>query len=83
MQTNFDFSQAQHHEDGKKLKRLPTAVSEDLKTFVEMMATKQRVSASELVHKYIVKGLKDDIGDVFFPEPHLDKTLRELLGKYK
>jgi hypothetical protein len=82
MQLNLDFSKMrQVSTDGKKIQRIPTAVSPELKQFVETMAKMQGTSVSELTHRYIVNGLKDDIASIFIPEPHLDKSLRELLKR--
>jgi len=84
-QMNLDFSKVHilaPSQDGKKEYRIPTAVSQELKEFVELMARKQGTSVSELTHRYIVNGLKNDIANVFMPEPHLDKTLRDVLAKF-
>ena len=83
-QMTLDFSKVhtQTQQDGKKELRIPTAVSQELKEFVELMARKQNLSVSELTHRYIVDGLKNDIANVFMPEPHLDKSLRELLARF-
>lgn len=81
-QLKLDFSQSHISHDGKKEKRIPVAVSEELKEFVELMSRKQSVSVSELTHRYIVEGLKNDVAKIFMPEPHLDKTLRDVLEKF-
>ncbi len=83
LQIPIDFTGHRHPEEGKKLDRIPVAASEELKSFVTKMASMQRISTSELVHRYIVEGLKEDIVRLFIPEPHLDKSLREILDKFK
>ncbi len=82
-QVGFDFSRTRPLiQDGKKEARIPTACSPEFLEFVKLMAHVQGTTVSEMTHRYIVKGLKEDIGDKFMPEPHLDKTLRELLAKF-
>jgi hypothetical protein len=82
-QLTLDFSRVRAvHEDGKKDRRIPTAASQELKELVEIMARKQGISVSELTHRYIVEGLRSDLMQIFLPEPHLDKSLREVLGKF-
>jgi hypothetical protein len=81
MQTNLDFSKP-HLQEGKKDFRIPVAVSPELKEFVEMMSRVQDTSVSELGHRYFVEGLQRDVASRFMREPHLDKTLRELLARF-
>jgi len=82
-QISLDFSRARSSlQDGKKDVRIPTAVSLELKEFVELMARVQGTTVSEMTHRYIVDGLKNDVAKKFMPEPHLDKTLRDLLTKF-
>lgn len=83
MQLNLDFSAVQHSQDGKKLEKIPVACSDELKSFVSIMAQRQGVTVSELAHRYIVEGLKEDVVRLFIPEPHLDKSLREIMSKFK
>lgn len=80
MQLQLDFSKPRI-DSGKKTERIPTAVSSELKEFVDKMAQMQGVSVSELVHRYVVEGLKNDVVNIFIPEPHMDKSLREILQK--
>jgi hypothetical protein len=83
IQLNLDFSAVQHPSDGKKLEKIPVACSDELKSFVSKMADLQKITVSELAHRYIVEGLKEDVVRLFIPEPHLDKSLRDLLSKFK
>ena len=82
-QLSIDFSQSsRHHEEPKKLDRIPIAASEELKTFLRIMAEKQGITSSELAHRYIVEGIRNDFAKIFMPEPHLDKSLRDVLSKF-
>ncbi|MBN1545729.1 MAG: hypothetical protein JW902_03625 [Syntrophaceae bacterium] len=82
-QISLDFSRFHPaFQDGKKEQRIPTAVSQELKEFVELMARIQGTTVSEMTHRYIVDGLKNDLAKIFMPEPHLDKSLRDVLAKF-
>jgi len=81
MQGKFDFTRPQIQES-KKDARIPIAASPEFKEFVEMMARKLGVSTSELGHRYFVEGLQRDVAETFLPEPHLDKSLREVMAKF-
>lgn len=81
MQVNLDFSRPQIQET-KKEQLVHARVSPELKEFIELMARVKGMGSSPLIHRYIVEGLKNDLADKFMPEPHLDKTLRELLAKF-
>lgn len=67
---------------GKKLSRIPVACSEEFKSFVEMVARILDVSTSELSHRYILEGMQRDIGNIFMSEPHLDKSLKQIISKF-
>ena len=66
---------------GKKTARLTLTCSDSLKTFVDTICNVTGENASELLHRYTLQGLKDDIGRIFMAEPHIDKKLSELLHK--
>lgn len=81
MQLKLDFTNPRH-DDGKKTDSVTIALSTELKEFLNLMSTKQGVSRSELTHRYIVEGIKNDVARIFMPEPHLDKSLRDVLAKF-
>jgi hypothetical protein len=63
----------------KKEERVSFACSGDLKGLIDLMARRQGEDRSVLIHRYVVKGLQDDLAEQFLAEPHLDKTLRKIL----
>ena len=80
-QVSIDFSRPKRRDDGKKMERIPVACSSDLKEFVARMATIQGSTVSEIAHRYIVEGMKNDLANIFLPEPHMNKSLRDVLSK--
>ncbi len=80
MQLSLDFS-PRAVTDGKKLERIPVAVSADLKAILKLMADNCKISISEKAHQYIVEGIQRDIGKLFTSEIYLNDSLRSFLQK--
>jgi len=80
-QLKLDFSPRSVME-GKKVDRIPVAVSTDLKHLVEQIAQKQNRSVSEIAHRYLVEGIMRDIGSLYLQEPFLNDSLKEILRKF-
>lgn len=68
-------------DDGKKLCRLSCTCSDDFKDFIDKIARLRKTTVSELIYEYALDGMKKDITEIYLPAPHLDKTLRDVLGK--
>lgn len=68
-------------DDAKKLSRLSCTCSDDFKEFVEKIARLRKTTISELLYEYALDGIKKDITEIYLPAPHLDKTLRDIVGK--
>ena len=66
---------------GKRTERLTVTCSAELKNIVETICRMTGETVSEAGHRYFLAGLKDDIGRIFMAEPHLDKTLSNLIAK--
>lgn len=49
---------------GKKIERIPVACTEDLKHFVSFYAQKMGLSVSQVCEKWIVDGVRRDLGDL-------------------
>jgi hypothetical protein len=63
----------------KKEERVSFACSEDVKDLIDLMARRQGLDRSILIHRYVVEGMQGDLAKQFLAEPHLDKTLRKIL----
>jgi hypothetical protein len=66
-------------DSGKKEARLTLACSEEMKAFIVHLARLLEKEPGVLLYEWAVAGMKQDIGNLFGPYPHLNKTLRELL----
>ena len=66
---------------GKRTERLTVTASTDFKGLVDALCRVTGETISELGHRYFVNGLRDDIGNLFLAEPHLDKRLVDLFNK--
>ena len=85
VQLTLDLSKVRHVEppkDGKKLKRIGAACSEDFKDLLDLVCRLRGSTESELTFEYVLRGIREDLGNVFMAEPHLDKTLREAIRKF-
>lgn len=80
-QLSLDFSK-QKIVSGKKTSRIPIACSEEFKSLVDLVAHLLDSSTSEISHRYILEGIQRDIGNIFMTEPHLDKSLRQIVSKF-
>lgn len=69
-------------DDGKKACRISITCSEQFKEFFDLMVKARRSTASELGYEYLLDGMKDDLSSLFLAQPHLDKSLRELMKRF-
>jgi len=75
---NFNTSQ----DLGKLDERITIACSKDFKGFVERISSIWACTISAACHRYILEGIRKDLGAIFGAEPHLDKSLKDVLKKY-
>ncbi len=82
-QLTLDFSKINPlvSDNGKKTERIPFTCSSEFKEFLELFARVLDITVSELCNRYVLEGMRSDLGSLFMAQPHLDKTLRELLAK--
>ena len=66
--------------NGKKDQRITITCSERFKELVDFIASLTNSSPSEMGQKYFLEGMMKDIGNMFMAEPHLEKTLRQILN---
>lgn len=66
---------------GKKDQRITITCSEKFKELVDFIAKLTDANPSELGQRYFLEGMMKDMGQMFMTEPHLEKTLREILQK--
>jgi len=69
-------------EDGKKLKRIGIACSDEFKELFDMVCKLRGATPSELGFEYVLRGMKDDLVNVFMPQPHMDKSLKEAIRRF-
>ena len=69
-------------DDGKKSCRISITCSEQFKEFFDLMVKARQSTVSELGYEYLLDGMKDDLSSVFLAQPHLDKSLRELMKRF-
>lgn len=79
MQLNFDFSRRIPPPEGKKTERLTVPCSTEFKEFLQKLAAMQQVTVAELLYRYALDGMREDLSKVFLTFPHLDKKLRDVL----
>ena len=84
MQIKLDFSKKPilDVDPNKKTERIAVACSEDFKEFFQRFCKLLKTNESELAQRYILEGMKNDLANIFLPQPHLDKSLREILKDY-
>jgi predicted transcriptional regulator len=63
----------------KKMERLSFTCSEEFKEFLDLMVDRLGTDRSNLVYRYVLEGMQRDLAETFLPEPHLDKSLRDIL----
>lgn len=82
-QIKLDFSKKNIAvDDGKRINRITITCSDQFKGFFDLMVKARKTSVSELGYEYLLTGIKNDLSSVFLAQPHLDKSLRELMGKF-
>ncbi len=78
----LDFSQpAQLVDGGKKNEKITFTGSEELKSFIYQFANLQKISVSELIQRYVIQGLKDDLGSMLLTQANNEKSLSQLLRR--
>jgi len=80
MQLNLDFN-TKPIISGKKTERLAIPCSEELMQHLDLLAKKYNTSRAELAFQFVLEGMQKAFGNAFMMEPHLDKTLKEILNK--
>jgi len=81
-QVTLDFTRAPELVDsGKKLEKLTFTGSGDLKKFIYDFAAIQKTSVSELIQRYVILGLKEDLGTMLLTQANQEKTLGQLLRR--
>jgi hypothetical protein len=68
-------------DSGKKTEKITFTGSEELKGFIYQFASLQSVSVSELIQRYVILGLKEDIGCMLLAQANKEKTIGDLLHK--
>lgn len=67
-------------DDGiKKQARITLACSPELKEFLNDLSVFLGVGMSDLDHKYVVEGMRNEVMFLSCPRPHLDQNVCELL----
>jgi hypothetical protein len=79
LQLNLDFSKPLSINSGKKTERLPIACSESFKKALNLISDTTGITVAELLYRYAVDGIKNDFGTIFMTEPHLSKTLDQII----
>ena len=79
MQLNLDFQP--RISSGKKTERITITCSDEFKTLVNLISKLTNTDVSVMGHRYFIEGMQRDIGNVFMAEPHVEKSLRDILSK--
>lgn len=79
-QLKLDFS-AKPIVSGKKRQRLSIPCSDEFLSFVDMLSKMVGKTRAELAFEFVLEGMQRTLGNVFMAEPHMEKQLRDLLGK--
>jgi len=84
MQLNLDFHKKPilDVDPNKKTERVAVACSTEFKDFFKMFCTILKSNESELAYRYILEGMKEDLANIFMAQPHLDKSLRDILKNF-
>jgi hypothetical protein len=80
LQLNLDFSKPRIAQ-GKKTERITITCSTEFKSVVDLICRLTGSSPSEIGQRYFISGMQTDLGNVFMAEPHLEKTLAQLMRK--
>lgn len=67
---------------GKKTERITFTCSTEYKEFLDLFCKATGNNISELCHRYMLDGMRNDLASLFIAQPHLDTSLRDLLKKY-
>lgn len=78
LQMNIDFTPKAAQ--GKRTERLTVTCSSEFKAIVDLIGRMTGETVSEMGHRYFIQGIQGDLGRRFMAEPHLDKSLRSLMG---
>jgi hypothetical protein len=78
-QLRLDFS-AKPIISGKKRQRIAIPCSDEFLSILDILSTKFGTTRAELAFNYVLEGMQKSLGNAFMAEPHLDKSLRQLLG---
>lgn len=82
MQLSLDFS-GKMALNGKKLEPITARVPSDFRTIFQIISSKLNLNESELARKYLIAGLKQDLGEIFMLESNLQKSLGEIIANIK
>jgi len=78
----LDFSKAPDMVDsGKKNEKITFTGSQELKSFIYQFAILQKISVSELIQRYTIKGLQEDIGRMLLVQANKDKTIEQFMDR--
>ena len=83
-QLTLDFSHQRplcSDDPGKKTERITITCSSEYKDFVDLFCRVRGSTVSEICHHYILEGMRADLATLFMAQPHLDKSLRDILEK--
>ncbi len=78
---NFDKSRPAI-DTGKKTERITFTCSAEYKEFLDLFCKATGSNISELCHRYMLDGMRNDLASLFIAQPHLDSSLRELLKRF-
>lgn len=78
----LDFSKPPDMVDsGKKNEKITFTGSQELKSFIYQFAILQKISVSELIQRYTIKGLQEDIGRMLLVQANKDKTIKQFMDR--
>jgi hypothetical protein len=82
-QLKLDFNRNRSMRDaGKKTERITFTCSPEYKDFLDLFCKATGNTLSELCHRYMLDGMRNDLANIFITQPHLDTSLRDLLKKF-
>ncbi len=64
---------------GKKTARLSIPCSEEFIRFLDMEADLLGTDRARLAHRFVLRGLQQELGNLFISEPFLDDKLGDLM----
>jgi hypothetical protein len=68
-------------DSGKKNKKITFTGSQELKSFIYQFASLQKISVSELIQRYTIKGLQEDIGRMLLMQANKEKTIEQFMDR--